>query len=87
MLLDDLASMDSNNFLKNYGVGEREARIASSLVARRNFHFGHGCGRSGDLVEVQPKAAGSSVMYQLTNSLARDGIVIGLCIMDYWIIH
>lgn len=66
--------MDSNNFLKNHGVGEREARIASSLVARRNFHFGHGIGRSGDLTEVQPKAAGSSVMYQLTNALAKDAL-------------
>lgn len=66
--------MDSNNFLKNHGVGEREARIASGLVARRNFHLGHGIGRSGDLTEIQPKAAGSSVMYQLTNSLAKDAL-------------
>lgn len=73
-LLDNLASLDSNNFLKNRGVGEREARIASALVARRNYHFGHGLGRSGDLVEVQPKAAGSSVLYQLTNSLSRDAL-------------
>lgn len=72
MILNDLASLDSNNFLKNSGVGEREARIASSLVAKRNYYFGHGIGRSGDLVEVQPKAAGSSVMYQLTNLLAKD---------------
>ncbi|XP_032783680.2 O-phosphoseryl-tRNA(Sec) selenium transferase isoform X1 [Daphnia magna] len=72
ILLDELASLDSNNFLKNHGVGEREARIASSLVAKRNFHLGHGLGRSGDLTEVQPKAAGSSVLYQLTNDLARD---------------
>jgi O-phospho-L-seryl-tRNASec:L-selenocysteinyl-tRNA synthase len=74
MLLDELASLDSNNFLKNRGVGEREARIASSLVAKRNFHLGHGLGRSGDLTEVQPKAAGSSVMYQLTNDLAKDAL-------------
>lgn len=73
-LFDDLASMDSNNFIKNRGVGEREGRIASDLVARRNFHFSHGLGRSGDLVEVQPKAAGSSVMYQLTNSLSKDAL-------------
>ena len=74
ILLDELASLDSNNFLKNRGVGEREARIASTLVARRNFHLGHGLGRSGDLTEVQPKAAGSSVMYQLTNDLAKDAL-------------
>lgn len=72
MLLSELASLDSNNFLKNSGVGEREARIASSLVAKRNYYLGHGIGRSGDLVEVQPKAAGSSVMYRLTNLLATD---------------
>ena len=66
--------MDSNNFLKNRGVGEREARIASTLVAKRNHYFGHGLGRSGDLVEVQPKAAGSSVLYKLTNALAKDAI-------------
>ena len=73
-LLDDLASLDSNNFLKNRGVGEREARIGSALVARRNYNFGHGLGRSGDLTEVQPKAAGSSVLYQLTNSLSKDAL-------------
>ena len=76
LLLDEFASLDSNNFLKNRGVGEREARIASALVARRNFHFGHGVGRSGDLTEVQPKAAGSSVLYQLTNDLAKDSLRI-----------
>ena len=73
-MLDELASLDSNNFQKNRGVGEREARIASTLVAKRNFHFGHGLGRSGDLTEVQPKAAGSSVLYQLTNDLAKDAL-------------
>lgn len=31
--------MDSNNFLGNCGVGEREGRVASSLVARRNYRF------------------------------------------------
>lgn len=72
IVLNDLASLDSNNFLKNSGVGEREARIASSLVAKRNYYFGHGIGRSGDLIEIQPKAAGSSIMYQLTNALAKD---------------
>lgn len=74
LLLEELAAMDSNNFLKNAGVGEREARIASSIVASRHFNFGHGIGRSGDLVEVQPKAAGSSILYKLTNSLALDAL-------------
>jgi O-phospho-L-seryl-tRNASec:L-selenocysteinyl-tRNA synthase len=36
--------------------------------------MGHGIGRSGDLEEVQPKAAGSSLMYKLTNSLVLEVI-------------
>lgn len=74
--LHDLAMMDSNNFPGNSGVGEREARLASDLVARRHFRFGHGIGRSGDLVEVQPKAAGSSLLNTLTNALLLDAIKV-----------
>lgn len=40
--------MDSNNFLDNVGVGEREARVASTLVARRHYGLAHGVGRSGE---------------------------------------
>ena len=47
--------MDSNNFLANIGVGEREARVASSLVARRHYRLAHGMGRSGDVAAEQPK--------------------------------
>jgi len=47
--------MDSNNFLDNVGVGEREARIASRLVRRRHYGLAHGVGRSGDIAAVQPK--------------------------------
>lgn len=72
--LSDLAQMDSNNFPSNCSVGEREARIVSNIVARRHFRMGHGIGRSGDLEEVQPKAAGSSLMYKLTNSLVLEVI-------------
>lgn len=43
----DAAAMDSNNFLGNLGVGEREARVASELVARRHFRLAHGIGRCG----------------------------------------
>lgn len=32
MFLHHLANMDSNNFMTHVGVGEREARIASTLV-------------------------------------------------------
>lgn len=47
--------MDSNNFVDNVGVGEREARVASGLVARRHFRLTHGIGRSGDVAAEQPK--------------------------------
>ncbi|KAB0801636.1 hypothetical protein PPYR_03822 [Photinus pyralis] len=70
--LFELSGMDSNNFRGNSGTGEREARFASELVRRRHYYFGHGIGRSGDLTESQPKAAGSSLMYKLTNCLFHD---------------
>lgn len=41
--------MDSNNFLDNVGLGEREARVASGMVTRRHFRLAHGIGRSGDV--------------------------------------
>ena len=47
----------------------------SGLVYRRHFGLGHGVGRSGDLTEVQPKAAGSSTINKLTSSLAIDLLV------------
>ncbi|OQR96216.1 o-phosphoseryl-tRNA(Sec) selenium transferase-like [Achlya hypogyna] len=71
-LLGDLAQMDSNNFVHNAGAGEREARVASTLVLNRCFYLAHGVGRSGDICAVQPKAAGSSLLVQLTNCLALD---------------
>lgn len=39
LFLNELALMDSNNFLGNCGVGEREGRVASNLVARRHYRF------------------------------------------------
>ena len=47
--------MDSNNFPNNVGVGEREARVASRLVAQRHYGLAHGIGRSGDITAEQPK--------------------------------
>ena len=41
--------MDTNNFDDKIGVGERESRIYSKIVERRNFYMGHGIGRSGDV--------------------------------------
>jgi O-phospho-L-seryl-tRNASec:L-selenocysteinyl-tRNA synthase len=68
--------MDSNNFLGNVGVGEREARVACPLVARRHFGMAHGIGRSGDIAAEQPKAAGSSLMAKLATCLAADALRI-----------
>ncbi len=73
-----LSTLDTNN--KNIiasrwcGVGEREGRIYSSLVANRHFGFAHGMGRSGDITEPQPKAVGSTVLVQLTLFLVLDAI-------------
>ncbi|GLV31937.1 Sec synthetase [Carabus blaptoides fortunei] len=72
IFLNQLSAMDSNNFPSNCGVGEREARFASEIVARRHYRFGHGVGRSGDLTEVQPKAAGSSLVAKLSDCMTRD---------------
>ena len=56
------------------GVGEREGRVYSSLVAQRHFGLSHGMGRSGDITEPQPKAAGSSVLVKLSLLLTLDAI-------------
>jgi O-phospho-L-seryl-tRNASec:L-selenocysteinyl-tRNA synthase len=42
LLLQELSLMDTNNFLENVGVGEREGRIYCPLVSKRHFHFAHG---------------------------------------------
>ena len=75
-MLSELATMDSNNFSANAGVGEREGRVFSSIVSRRHYHMSHGIGRSGDIAEVQPKAAGSSLMYKLATGLTKHALQI-----------
>ena len=75
-LLHSLAVMDTNNFPKKTGVGERESRIYSDIVAKRNFFMGHGIGRSGDVKAVQPKAAGSSLIVKLTEYMTIDALKI-----------
>jgi len=72
----ELAQLDSNNFLDNCGVGEREGRVYSKLVKRRNFGLHHGIGRSGDVSADQPKAIGSSIIAKLANILVTDAIDI-----------
>lgn len=56
------------------GVGEREGRVYSSLVAQRHFGLSHGIGRSGDITEPQPKAAGSSVLAKLALFMTLDAL-------------
>jgi O-phospho-L-seryl-tRNASec:L-selenocysteinyl-tRNA synthase len=74
LLLHEVALMDSNNFVDNVGVGEREARVACPLVARRHYGLAHGIGRSGDIAAEQPKAAGSTLLARLCNLLALDAL-------------
>jgi O-phospho-L-seryl-tRNASec:L-selenocysteinyl-tRNA synthase len=83
-----LSSLDTNNFVEeSSGVGEREGRVYSKLVARRHYNLSHGIGRSGDIAEVQPKAAGSSLIYTLTNELTEHALkVAGLTTMEKLIV-
>ena len=46
--------------------------LSSGIVSRRHYRLGHGVGRSGDIAEVQPKAAGSSLLCKLANSMVLD---------------
>ncbi len=68
--------MDTNNFVKKIGVGEREGRVFSGLVERRHFNMNHGIGRSGDVNSVQPKATGSSIILKLTVYLVKHALHI-----------
>eukprot|EP00939_MAST-03C_sp_MAST-3C-sp1_P001540 g1540.t1 len=72
--LRDIARMDSNNFVGNTGVGEREGRVVCPMVSRRHFYLAHGIGRSGDVAAEQPKAAGSSILHKVVRYLALDAI-------------
>lgn len=56
------------------GVGEREGRVLSTLVNERHFGLAHGIGRSGDLLEIQPKALGSALIYRLTNRITLQAM-------------
>jgi hypothetical protein len=52
--------MDSSNFGRRGGVGEREGRVACPLVFRRSYGLAHGIGRSGDISAEQPKVCACS---------------------------
>ena len=63
-LLAELSLLDTNNAPSNLGVGEREGRVFSTLLQSRPC--AHGIGRSGDLLEPQPKSVGTSILIQIT---------------------
>lgn len=72
LFIHEVALMDSNNFVDNVGLGEREGRVVCDLVRKRHYGMSHGIGRSGELSAEQPKAAGSSLLAKLTNHLVKD---------------
>ncbi|TXT58361.1 MAG: O-phosphoseryl-tRNA(Sec) selenium transferase [Promethearchaeota archaeon] len=71
-LLKTLSSMDTDKDDKAARVGEREARISSELHLKISGGFCHGVGRSGFLTAPQPKAPGGSIMYEISNYLAKS---------------
>jgi O-phospho-L-seryl-tRNASec:L-selenocysteinyl-tRNA synthase len=71
-LLQTLSNMDTDKDKNAARVGEREARITSKLHLKTSAGFCHGVGRSGFLTAPQPKAPGGSIMYEISNYLARD---------------
>jgi O-phospho-L-seryl-tRNASec:L-selenocysteinyl-tRNA synthase len=72
LFLTLLSWMDTDKDPKGIRVGEREARVASKLVFELAGGFCHGVGRSGNILDLQPKAVGSSQAYLLANKLALD---------------
>lgn len=71
-LLLTLSNMDTDKDDTAARVGEREGRIVSKLQLKTSAGFCHGVGRSGFLTAPQPKAPGGSIMYEISNYLARD---------------
>lgn len=69
MFLKFLSLMDTDKDPKVIRIGEREGRFASKVQEELVSGFCHGVGRSGNLIDPQPKAPGASVMYSLTNNL------------------
>ena len=64
--------MDTDKDKNAARVGEREARIISNLQLETSAGFCHGVGQSGFLTAPQPKAPGGSILYEISNYLARD---------------
>ncbi len=68
-LLTILSNLDSDKDPGSIRIGEREGRISSDILNEISGGFCHGIGRSGELTAAQPKAAGASLMQNLTNKL------------------
>lgn len=64
--------MDSNNCVNKIGVGEREGWVFSDLLMKRYYALHHGIGWSGELLAMQPKAVGSSVLQKVVHRLAKN---------------
>uniref|UniRef100_A0A0K0G063 O-phosphoseryl-tRNA(Sec) selenium transferase n=1 Tax=Strongyloides venezuelensis TaxID=75913 RepID=A0A0K0G063_STRVS len=76
--LNWLSRQDSNN-QKRYqciGAGEREGRVICPLVRRLHFGMTHGIGRSGNILDSQPKAQGSTIINMLANAFALEALHI-----------
>lgn len=73
-MLKQFSVMDSNNIPKKVGVGEREGRVYSDMVNHRYYGMSHGIGRSGELLCIQPKAVGSSLLQKLTHKLTISAL-------------
>lgn len=71
-LLTLFSLMDTDKDPESARIGEREARVASSLVSKLAHGFCHGVGRAGDVTAPQPKAAGGSLMQFFANKLALN---------------
>lgn len=74
--LNQFSIMDSNNIIGKIGMGEREARVNSNMIKSRYFNMLHGIGRSGELLAMQPKAVGSSILQKVTHMLIRDALIV-----------
>jgi O-phospho-L-seryl-tRNASec:L-selenocysteinyl-tRNA synthase len=66
--------MDTDKDPKAARIGEREARVASPLQSKLSYGFNHGIGRSGEIAAPQPKAPGTSILYQIANRLALQAL-------------
>ncbi len=68
-LLNILSNLDSDKDPGSIRIGEREGRISTDILNEFSGGFCHGIGRSGELTAAQPKAAGASLMQNLTNKI------------------